>query len=262
MFLSLSFVTYALFVMHNIDVFHLYIQDFVLTHVFLLFREKKLCWPKIVEITMRNSTLKRNGVFRSFFFFRYFWSQFLNAAINLNILPSVILKISSRIESCIWALLPWLFFRREYKEALRQQRVNEGPSVYRPREQTTPPGNETLNNELDPNISKDAIINAGKQLFNEDNSNKRPVQKVTPSRINYQNATIINGSNSEYPPKNGKYHEQAYKKPSSPVKLSTTSILSTNSSPAHAPRLVKTAVGYVEGLLLHFYIDFSFFHTF
>ncbi|XP_043283913.1 leucine-rich repeat and calponin homology domain-containing protein isoform X2 [Venturia canescens] len=135
---------------------------------------------------------------------------------------------------------------REYKEALRQQRVNEGPSVYRPREQTTPPGNEAQNNEIDPTLSKDGITSAGKQLFNEDNANKRPVQKVTPSRINYQNATIINGSNSEYATKNGKYHEQPYKKPSSPVKLST-SILSTNSSPAHAPRLVKTAVGYVEG---------------
>ncbi|XP_043283916.1 leucine-rich repeat and calponin homology domain-containing protein isoform X4 [Venturia canescens] len=134
----------------------------------------------------------------------------------------------------------------EYKEALRQQRVNEGPSVYRPREQTTPPGNEAQNNEIDPTLSKDGITSAGKQLFNEDNANKRPVQKVTPSRINYQNATIINGSNSEYATKNGKYHEQPYKKPSSPVKLST-SILSTNSSPAHAPRLVKTAVGYVEG---------------
>ncbi|XP_043283915.1 leucine-rich repeat and calponin homology domain-containing protein isoform X3 [Venturia canescens] len=104
---------------------------------------------------------------------------------------------------------------REYKEALRQQRVNEGPSVYRPREQTTPPGNEAQNNEIDPTLSKDGITSAGKQLFNEDNANKRPVQKP-------------------------------YKKPSSPVKLST-SILSTNSSPAHAPRLVKTAVGYVEG---------------
>jgi hypothetical protein len=85
----------------------------------------------------------------------------------------------------------------------------------------------------------------GKQIFNEDNALKRPVQKVTPSRINYQSTPIINGSNSEYN-KNGKYLEQPYKKPSSPIKTSS-SILSATMSPAHAPRLVKTAVGYVEG---------------
>ena len=137
------------------------------------------------------------------------------------------------------------FFFREYKEALRQQRVSEGSSVYRPREQTTPPGNETQNNEIDSTSAKDTAT-SGKQLFNDDGPNKRPVQKVTPSRINYQNIAIINGSTSDYSPKNGKFLEQSYKKPSSPVKISS-SILSTNSSPVHTPRLVKTAVGYVEG---------------
>lgn len=135
---------------------------------------------------------------------------------------------------------------REYKEALKQQRANEGPSVYRPREQVTPPGNESQNNEADPNINKEGLALTGKQIFNEENALKRPVQKVTPSRINYQNTPIINGSNSEYNNKNGKYLDQPYKKPSSPIKTSS-SILSTNASPAHAPRLVKTAVGYVEG---------------
>ncbi|XP_039307950.1 leucine-rich repeat and calponin homology domain-containing protein isoform X4 [Solenopsis invicta] len=133
---------------------------------------------------------------------------------------------------------------REYKEALKQQRANEGLSVYRPREQVTPPGNETQN-ETDMGNNKETITLTGKQIFNEDNALKRPVQKVTPSRINYQSTPIINGSNNEYNNKNGKYLEQPYKKPSSPIKTST-SILSTNSSPAHAPRLVKTAVGYVE----------------
>ncbi|XP_015610286.2 leucine-rich repeat and calponin homology domain-containing protein 3 isoform X2 [Cephus cinctus] len=134
---------------------------------------------------------------------------------------------------------------REYKEALRQQRVNEGPSVYRPREQVTPPGNETHSNETDSTSSKDLGL-TGKQIFNEENATKRPVQKVTPSRINYQNIPIINGSNNEYNSKNGKFLEQPYKKPNSPIKTST-SILSNNSSPSHTPRLVKTAVGYVEG---------------
>ncbi|XP_035718818.1 leucine-rich repeat and calponin homology domain-containing protein-like isoform X2 [Vespa mandarinia] len=135
---------------------------------------------------------------------------------------------------------------REYKEALRQQRANEGPSVYRPREQVTPPGNESQNNETDSNGSKEVIALTGKQIFNEENATKRPVQKVTPSRINYQNTPIINGSNNEYNNKNGKYHEQPYKKPNSPIKTSS-SIMSNNTSPGHTPRLVKTAVGYVEG---------------
>ncbi|XP_012166118.1 leucine-rich repeat and calponin homology domain-containing protein isoform X2 [Bombus affinis] len=135
---------------------------------------------------------------------------------------------------------------REYKEALRQQRANEGPSVYRPREQVTPPDNESQSNETDLASNKDALGMVGKQIFNEENATKRPVQKVTPSRINYQNTPIINGSNNEYNNKNGKYLEQPYKKPNSPIKTSS-SILSANTSPGHTPRLVKTAVGYVEG---------------
>lgn len=153
----------------------------------------------------------------------------------------------------ITALCPYehskLFYysHREYKEALKQQRANEGLSVYRPREQVTPPGNESHNNETDASNNKETIALTGKQIFNEDTTLKRPVQKVTPSRINYQNTPIINGSNSEYNNKNGKYLDsQPYKKPNSPIKTST-SILSMNTSPAHAPRLVKTAVGYVEG---------------
>ncbi|XP_043256730.1 leucine-rich repeat and calponin homology domain-containing protein isoform X2 [Colletes gigas] len=133
---------------------------------------------------------------------------------------------------------------REYKEALRQQRVNEGPSVYRPREQVTPPGNDSQ--DPDSTSNKEAVALTGKQIFNEENATKRPVQKVTPSRINYQNTPIINGSNNEYNNKNGKYLEQPYKKPNSPIKTSS-SILSSSSSPGHTPRLVKTAVGYVEG---------------
>ncbi|XP_048509357.1 leucine-rich repeat and calponin homology domain-containing protein isoform X5 [Athalia rosae] len=140
---------------------------------------------------------------------------------------------------------------REYKEALRQQRVNEGPSVYRLREQVMPPGNES-NNESQSNESDAAIhtkdnSQTNKQIFTEENSLKRPVQKVTPSRINYQNSGIFNGSsNNEYNNKNGKPMEQAYRKPNSPVK-SSSGISSMNSSPSHTPRLVKTAMGYVDG---------------
>ena len=138
-----------------------------------------------------------------------------------------------------------IFVFREYKEALRLQRANEGPSVYRPREQVTPPGNDT-NNET---VSTGDGTLTGKQIFNEESANKRPVQKVTPSRISFPNAPVINGSNNEYNNKNGKFAEQSYKKPSSPIKTSS-SILSSNYSPGHVPRLVKTAVGFVEGKFL------------
>lgn len=135
-----------------------------------------------------------------------------------------------------------LLFCREYKEALRQQRANEGPSVYRPREQITPPGNE-INNETD---SAGETNLTGKQIFNEENANKRPVQKVTPSRINYQSTPIINGSNNEYS-KNGKMSEQPYKKPSSPIKTSSSILSNSFNSPGHVPRHTKNAVGYVDG---------------
>lgn len=62
--------------------------------------------------------------------------------------------------------------------------------MYRPREQVTPPGNESQNNETDSASNKDALGMTGKQIFNEENATKRPVQKVTPSRINYQNAGV------------------------------------------------------------------------
>lgn len=43
-----------------------------------------------------------------------------------------------------------------------------------------------------------------------------------------------------------KFHEQIYKKPSSPVKT-TNSILPENFSPGHVPRLTKAPLNYVEG---------------
>ena len=102
----------------------------------------------------------------------------------------------------------------------------------------------------------------GKQTFHEENANKRPVQKVTPSRINYQNNAMLNCTNNEYNNKNGMYQEQIYKKPNSPIKT-CSSILSVNTSPAHVPRHMKTAVGYIEGniiyLSIYIYIYIFFF---
>lgn len=117
---------------------------------------------------------------------------------------------------------------KEYKEALKQQRASDGPSVYRSKEQTSLEGTD----------STSTTSLTGEQLFTEEN--KRPVQKVTPSRINYQNM-LVNGSNSEYN-KSGKYNEQIYKKPNSPIKTSS-SILNSGGNSGHVPRLVKTPVG-------------------
>ncbi|KAF7996828.1 hypothetical protein HCN44_002474 [Aphidius gifuensis] len=138
---------------------------------------------------------------------------------------------------------------KEYKEALRQQRATEVSSVYRPRDPITPPGNEsTLSNDSDISTVKDETSpQIMKQLFNDENGNKRPIQKVTPSRITYPNSPIINGSTIDHNIKNGKFLEQQpYQKPNSPVNLITSGILSSNSSPSHTPRIVKTAVAFVE----------------
>lgn len=133
---------------------------------------------------------------------------------------------------------------KEYKEALRQQRANEGSSVYRPREQIITPTNDTQLSETDVGNTKDMITTI-KPIYDETNETKKPIQKVMPSRINYQNSSIINGSN-DCTTKNGVYLEQAYKKPNSPVQFAS-GIFSTNSSPGHMPRLVKQAVNYAEG---------------
>lgn len=117
---------------------------------------------------------------------------------------------------------------KEYKEALKQQRANEGSSVYRSKEQTSLEGTD----------STSTASLTGEQLFIEDN--KRPLQKITPCRVNYQNM-LVNGNNSEYN-KIGKHNEQIYKKPNSPIKTSS-SILSSGGNSGHVPRLVKTPVG-------------------
>lgn len=137
-----------------------------------------------------------------------------------------------------------IHYFREYKEALRQQRANEGASVYRPREQqVTTPSNDQHNNETDSPSVGNGAQNGKQQIFGgEETPTKRPVLKVTPSRINYPTSPIVNGEHNN---KNGNCLEQPYKKPSSPVKTSSSIFTATNSSPP--PRLVKTAVVYMEG---------------
>ncbi|KAK0159235.1 hypothetical protein PV328_010142 [Microctonus aethiopoides] len=133
---------------------------------------------------------------------------------------------------------------KEYKEALRQQRANECSNVYRAREQTVIPNNGLQLNDADIGNGKNSMLTEN-QITNDGSESKRSVQKVTPSRLNCQNASIINGSNNEYNGKSTKYSEQPYKKPSSPAPLSS-GFFPTNSSPAHMPRLVKTTATYSE----------------
>lgn len=106
----------------------------------------------------------------------------------------------------------------------------------------TTPSNDQHNNETDSPSVANGSQNGKQQIFGgEETPTKRPVLKVTPSRINYPTSPIVNGENNN---KNGNCLEQPYKKPNSPVKTSST-IFTANSSPP--PRLVKTAVGYMEG---------------
>ncbi|XP_012289226.1 leucine-rich repeat and calponin homology domain-containing protein 1 isoform X3 [Orussus abietinus] len=122
---------------------------------------------------------------------------------------------------------------REYKEALRQQRANEGPSVYRSRDQMTPPGNEP------PGDRTDCVGILGKSSANDESANRRPVQKVTPSRANYRSIPIVNGSGGEH---NGQLVDQPYKKPSSPVKShSPTSLAHPTSA------IARTSSSFTEG---------------
>ncbi|XP_011503641.1 PREDICTED: leucine-rich repeat and calponin homology domain-containing protein 1 [Ceratosolen solmsi marchali] len=126
---------------------------------------------------------------------------------------------------------------KEYKEALRQQRVNEGLNVYKSKEQITQYGSRA---QSDGTYSSSTIVLSGKQIFNEENANKRPVHKVTPSRINFPNNTNINGNQSEN-------YETLYNKPCAPIKKSS-SILFGNVNSDCVPKFVKATVGHVESV--------------
>lgn len=135
---------------------------------------------------------------------------------------------------------------REYKEAQKRQRANEMTNIYRNRGQATPPGPDSGNSETD----STSTGLSSKQIFSEDGTTKRPVLKVTPSRIGYNSSlsASANGCDENHSSRNGNsFTEQSYRKPNSPVKTSS-SIFSAHSSPGRVlPRVIKTAQGFVEG---------------
>ncbi|XP_052129098.1 leucine-rich repeat and calponin homology domain-containing protein isoform X2 [Frankliniella occidentalis] len=158
---------------------------------------------------------------------------------------------------------------REYKEALRNQRAQEGASVYRPRVpgELTPPSPEggplslqsspahnghhakdetpatdsATNNALSP-TQVDGISN---------NIIKKPVQKVTPSRnMNFPSA-LSNGNNANGNNTSsnggGDSPVNSYTKPLSPTSSVVNGVPNSIISPGKGiPRLVTTSVGYVS----------------
>lgn len=166
---------------------------------------------------------------------------------------------------------------REYKEALRQQRAQDVPAIYRPKdsddqnyktEPCTPthhhsaPSHTTLATSKSDPTPLNAVLSGAKQVF-DDTSPKRPVQKVTPSRNcnTYSpshtsiSPTIVNGNSVDYNGKSGtngtSKYIQDYVKPKSPSK-SSTGILSHDNIPLcpngkpSSPRIVSTSVGYLH----------------
>nr|CAD7200737.1 unnamed protein product [Timema douglasi] len=124
---------------------------------------------------------------------------------------------------------------REYKEALRQQRSQD---VYRPRtSQDTKYHEDSLVNPSDKVNSNN--INSKQSCESGSSTNRRPIQKVTPSRncstVTFQtppvSSPLVNGNKSEA----GSPPGGLYIKPSSPTK---------NVIPG-SPKLVTATVGYM-----------------
>ncbi|GLV37896.1 Leucine-rich-repeats and calponin homology domain protein [Carabus blaptoides fortunei] len=157
---------------------------------------------------------------------------------------------------------------REYKEALRQQRAQDGPAIYRtkdtddqnyktepctPTHHVSPSHNTLATSKSDP-TPLNAVLSSPKHIF-DDTSPKRPVQKVTPSRncntfSPSHTSAIVNGNSVEYNGKNGtSKFIQDYVKPKSPVKAST-GIMAHDNCPngkPSSPRIVTATVGFVNG---------------
>lgn len=114
-----------------------------------------------------------------------------------------------------------VIFSREYKEALKQQRAQDVPSIYRTKDEhsyktepNTPTHNLSPAQTLATSCSDPTPLNSAfsnpRTIF-DDTSPKKPVQKVTPSR-NYS-PSHINGTMSV---ENKKIVD--YVKPNSPLK--------------------------------------------
>ncbi|XP_023311046.1 leucine-rich repeat and calponin homology domain-containing protein 1 isoform X2 [Anoplophora glabripennis] len=132
---------------------------------------------------------------------------------------------------------------REYKEALKQQRAQDVPSIYRTKdsddqsyktEPNTPthhpsPAQTLATSKSDPTPLNSAFSNP-KQIF-DDTSPKKPIQKVTPSRTYSPiHNTHVNGNVES---KNGTSRIMDYVKPKSPLKTSTGIMSHDNVPPSN-----------------------------
>ncbi|XP_034231578.1 leucine-rich repeat and calponin homology domain-containing protein isoform X2 [Thrips palmi] len=157
---------------------------------------------------------------------------------------------------------------REYKEALRNQRAQEGASVYKPRVsgELTPPSPDGAPLSLQPSPvhnghSKDesavdspnGSVLSPSQVDGVPNISKKPVQKVPPSRnLNFpsalSNGNSVNANNSTSNG-GGDSPVNSYTKPVSPTSSVgvVNGVPNSNISPGRSiPRLVTTSVGYVS----------------
>ncbi|XP_044752663.1 leucine-rich repeat and calponin homology domain-containing protein isoform X2 [Coccinella septempunctata] len=139
---------------------------------------------------------------------------------------------------------------REYKEALKQQRAQEVPSVYRTKESdehsyktepNTPthyhsPQSSMATSKSDP-TPLNSVLGSPKKIF--DDTSKKPVQKVQPSRNttfspnhSYTNGNGINVEHNRTSNSSSPQFIQDYVKPTSPFKTNSPSILSHDNVPS------------------------------
>ncbi|KAB0796722.1 hypothetical protein PPYR_10783 [Photinus pyralis] len=139
---------------------------------------------------------------------------------------------------------------KEYKEALRQQRAQDVPSIYRTREHddhnyktepNTPthhmsPSRSALATSKSDPTPLNSVLSSPKHVF-DDTSPRKPVLKVSPSKnhANYlqSNGNTMNGTNK---------YMQDYIKPKSPLKNSTGIMVHNNVPPTET-----TAVTFING---------------
>lgn len=172
---------------------------------------------------------------------------------------------------CTLLLRKTTFFR-EYKEALKQQRAQDVPSIYRtkdsddqsyktepntPTQHMSPSRTSLATSKSDP-TPLNSVLSSPKHIFDDTSNIKKPIQKVTPSRncnTYSPNHTIVNCGTDANKNQNGNSkYIQDYIKPKSPVK-SSTGILSHDNVPPPSnngitngkPGSPRVNSGYVNG---------------
>ncbi|XP_014205422.1 leucine-rich repeat and calponin homology domain-containing protein 2-like [Copidosoma floridanum] len=133
---------------------------------------------------------------------------------------------------------------REYKEALKQQRLSDGLSAYKSREQVIFSENSNSNDKVNlKNMSMSTI--RSKQIFCGGTTDKRPVQKVTPSIVN-QDTLFSNNSNNTSNHKNFNQYGRTSTQSNSPIKTKSDHLFEII-NPERSSNFSKTAVLSNEG---------------